>query len=452
MARLGNYQTRQFMENTDTLTTAPRTDKYTVRLSSSQAGEEGTSIQQSRGRRPLESQAKLRAQLINLLRKADYRVMNGKGTQLIELHTMQQKSISAADAFVFLPRPTLAEVFKLTSLVVGYQTDDPEVKGKPTALLQLDDTWSPVLDIFRHLEAQGMISTPARWFTVLDSLEEVAPTIKAQAGQEFSGWPEEFDKPPTPGSSPQSLEKAGAGGQLPNQTARQRRSALPEFNVGVFCSATTRQDSFKRSAYILGQNLAQKGIGVVFGAGSSGMMGELARGALDHGGYLRGANISRIARIEGLPQGLHEYWGEESGIKDIYQRLSVMVANSDAFILLPGGAGTLQELLALLLLLRDKDNPLMRHRVHQDRSKKIVLVNQRLDGSGRGFYDPIINLIQLFGYKVDQDFHVVSNELEAINQLQDSNNTVGRAVGVRAAGDLAVGERRRPSGIGWANV
>ena len=80
---------------------------------------------------------------------------------------------------------------------------------------------------------------------------------------------------------------------------------------------------------------------------------------MDHGGYLRGSNISRIAQIEGLPHGLQEYWGEESGITDIYQRLSVMVAHSDAFILLPGGAGTLQELLALLLLLRDQENPLM---------------------------------------------------------------------------------------------
>jgi uncharacterized protein (TIGR00730 family) len=422
------------------LTIAPRTGKYTVRLSSSQAGQEEASLKQSRRSQDnLRSQANLRAQLIGLLRKADYRVMNCKGTQVIELQTMQQKSISGSDAFVFLPSPTLAEVFKLTSLIVGYQTNDPKLRGKPAAVLQLDTTWSPVLEIFRHLEAQGMISAPNRLFTVLDSVEQVAPTIKALAGQ---GLLEGFDQPSAQGSSPGSFREAAAGQQLPNQVSRQRRSAVPAFNVGVFCSANTQQDSFKRSAYNLGQNLGQKGIGVVFGAGSSGMMGELTRGALDHGGYLRGANISRIARIEGLPHGLQEYWGEESGIYDIYQRLSVMVNHSDAFILLPGGAGTLQELLALLLLLRDKDNPLMRHRVHRDRPKKIVLVNQRLDGSGSGFYDPIIDLIQLFGYAVDEDFHVVADEIEAINQLQDSRDTVGRAVG----------GRQRPSSTGWANV
>ena len=163
---------------------------------------------------------------------------------------------------------------------------------------------------------------------------------------------------------------------------------------------------------------------------------------MDHGGYLRGSNISRIAQIEGLPHGLQEYWGEESGITDIYQRLSVMVAHSDAFILLPGGAGTLQELLALLLLLRDQENPLMRQRVHRDRPKKIVLVNQRLDGSGRGLYDPIIDLIQLFGYDVDEDFHVVDDELEAINQLQASHDMASRRVG----------GRQRPSGKGWSHV
>ncbi len=424
------------------MTIASRNGKYTVRLSSSQTGKEWDSVQPSR-QQSRGSQANHRAQLIDLLRKADYRVMNGKGTQVIELQTMQQKIISVSDAFVFLPRPTLAEVFKLTSLVVGYQTNDPELRGKPAAVLQLDTTWSPVLDVFRHLEAHGMISAPNRLFTVLDSVEEVAPTIKALAGQDS---PEGFDRQSAQGSSAQGFGEAGDGRQLPNRVSGRRRSPvpafLPAFNVGVFCSANTRQDSFKRIAYSLGQNLGQKGIGLVFGAGSSGMMGELARGALDHGGYLRGANISRIARVEGLPQGLHEYWGEESGIYDIYQRLSVMVAHSDAFILLPGGAGTLQELLALLLLLRDRENPLMRHRVHPDRPKKIVLVNQRLDGTGRGFYDPIIDLIQLFGYKVDEDFHVVADEIEAINRLQDSSDMVGSAAGAE----------QRPSGIGWANV
>ena len=298
------------------MTIPPRIGKYSVRLSSSRTGPEGASVQQSRGQQSRGPQANLRAQLIDLLRKADYRVINGKGTQVIELQTMQRKSISVSDAFVFMPRPTLAEVFKLTSLVVGYQTDDPELSGKPTAVLQLDTTWSPVLDIFRHLEVQGMISAPDRWFTILNSLEEVAPTFKALSGQ---GSPERFAQ-----QRAQSSKETGAGRQSPNQVTRKKASpvstlgAIPEFHVGVFCSASNRQDSFQRTAYNLGQKLGQKGIGLVFGAGSSGMMGELARGALDHGGYLRGANISRIARIEGLPQGLQEYWGEKSGIKDIY--------------------------------------------------------------------------------------------------------------------------------------
>ena len=162
------------------MTIAPRTGKYTVRLASSQTGKERTSVRQSR-----RSQDNLRTQLIDLLRKADYRVTNSKGTQVIELQTMQQESISVSDAFVFLPRPTLAEVFKLTSLIVGYQTNDPELRGKPAAVLQLDTTWSPVPDIFRHLEAHGMISAPNRLFTVLDSVEDVAPTIKA-----LEIWPE----------------------------------------------------------------------------------------------------------------------------------------------------------------------------------------------------------------------------------------------------------------------
>ena len=436
------------MERTNTLTTAPRTAKFTVRLSSSQPGKEGAPASpQPSLDSPLTDRINRsvnhRTQLIELLRKADYRVKNGKGTQVVELGTMQKKSITVSDAFVFLPRPTLAEVFKLTSLIVGYQTNDPELRGKPTALLQLDATWSPVLDIFRHLEVQGMISAPDQLFTVLDSVDKVAPTIKTLAGKEIGGLLNGFAEQAASVSSEDCSDN-----QQSNQVARQNHgsgpghSTMPAFHVGVFCSASTREPSFKRSAYILGQNLARKGMGVVFGAGSSGMMGELARGSLDQGGYLRGANISRIAQVEGLPPGLQDYWEEGSGITDIYQRLLVMVAHSDAFILMPGGAGTLQELLALLLLLRDNENPLMRHRRHKSLPKRIVLVNQRSSGSGRGFYDPVIDLIQLFGYKVDEDFQVVNDETEAVNELQTHPVSKG----------WAIDARQRPSETGWANV
>ena len=184
-----------FRESTNTLTIAPRTGKYTIRLSSSRTGKKGDSVHQSRrSQENPRSQAKIRAQLIDLLRKADYRVKNSKGNQVIELQTLQQESISVSDAFVFLPRPTLAEVFKLTSLVVGYQTNDPELRGKPTAVLQLDTSWSPALDIFRHMEAHGMMLAPDKLFTVLDSVDEVAATIKALAGHVVSSSPEAFNQ------------------------------------------------------------------------------------------------------------------------------------------------------------------------------------------------------------------------------------------------------------------
>ena len=427
------------------MTIASRTNKFTVRLSSSQEGKETAPASPTifRNHQSLNSPVNHRAQLVDLLRKANYRVKNGKGTQVIELQTMQKKSITVSDAFVFLPRPTLAEVFKLTSLVVGYQTNDPELRGKPTAVLHLDATWSPVLNIFRHLEVEGMLSAPERLFSVLDSVAKVAPTIKTLAGQAvggvLDGFAEQAGEDSESGDGSKSFSPQIS---RPKDVGAPAFPVLPAFHVGVFCSASTSQDSFKRSGYILGRGLAKRGMGLVFGAGSSGMMGELARGSLEHGGYIRGANISRIARIEGLPAGLHTYWGEESGVSDIYQRLLVMVAHSDAFILLPGGAGTLQELLALLLLLRDKKSPLMRHRVLGDQPKRIVLVNQRLNGSGRGFYDPIIDLIQLFGYRADEDFYVVADEMAAINQVQAGRSMVGGAIG----------GGQRPSEIGWADV
>jgi uncharacterized protein (TIGR00730 family) len=191
----------------------------------------------------------------------------------------------------------------------------------------------------------------------------------------------------------------------------------PEFNVGVFCSASTTYHPYKRMAYSLGRLLAINGYGAVFGAGNTGMMGELMHGAHDHGGYVRGANIWRIANIEGIPNGLGHYWGNEEGIDDIYKRVAVMVEHSDAFIILPGGAGTLQELLALLLLLREQGNPLMIYKGAPTRFKDIILVSSPLEGTSGGFFDSIIQLIEVFGYQEGREFHVVNDEAEAMEKL-----------------------------------
>jgi uncharacterized protein (TIGR00730 family) len=355
---------------------------------------------------------KERRELIDLLRDAGFTIRNGSGDEVIGLQTIQDRSIKVSNAFVFLPSPTLAEVFKFVSLIVGYQTDDPELKGKPTIVVDLDDSWEPVFDVLEHLHQQGMMLNAYGLFTVVDTLQEVIPAVQEQIGvytpDHLKAMHEE-----TTETSQNGKYRNGQGLMLVLDDRQP-----PEFNVGVFCSASTTYRPYKRMAYRFGSLLATNGYGAVFGAGNTGMMGELMRGALDNGGYVRGANIQRIANIEGVPSGLGHYWGDEEGIDDIYKRVAVMVEHSEAFVILPGGAGTLQELLALLLLLREQGNPLMIYKGVPTQFKDVILVNSPLKEIQGGFFDPIIRLIEVFGYQEGREFHVVKDEAEAMEKLR----------------------------------
>jgi predicted Rossmann-fold nucleotide-binding protein len=90
--------------------------------------------------------------------------------------------------------------------------------------------------------------------------------------------------------------------------------------------------------------------------------------------------VPHIIELEGLPDGLSCFWPRP----DIYTRMEVMIENSDAFVIFPGGAGTVQELLALMIFKHQK-NPLME-------GKPVVIFN-RQSGAGGQFWDPLIDLL-----------------------------------------------------------
>jgi uncharacterized protein (TIGR00730 family) len=382
--------------------------KHVVRLSSVLSGvlSDSDGIPQN-----AEEWRKERHELIELLRNAGFTIRNGSGDEVIGLQTIQDRSIKVSDAFVFMPSPTLAEVFKFVSLIVGYQTDDPELKGKPTIVVDLDDSWEPVFAVLSHLHQQGMMLDAYGLFTVVSALEEVVPALQEQIGVYTPDHLKTLHAEET--EAPKIGKYSNGQGEILVLDDRQP----PEFNVGVFCSASTTDRAYRKMAYSLGHLLATSGYGAVFGAGNTGMMGELMQGALDYGGYVRGANIWRIANIEGIPSGLGYYWGDEEGIDDIYKRVAVMVEHSDAFIILPGGAGTLQELLALFLLVREQGNPLMIYKSAPTQFKEIILVSSPLQGTKGRFYDSIIKLIEVFGYQEGREFHVVKDETEAMDKL-----------------------------------
>src|SRR5471032_1615443 len=143
--------------------------------------------------------------------------------------------------------------------------------------------------------------------------------------------------------------------------------------VCVYCgSGPGTNPRFVEAAVALGKSLAENGVGLVYGGGSIGLMGAVATSTLDHGGTVTGiipdfltARENALTRIQ-----------EMIVTPDMHERKRLMFERSDAFVALPGGIGTLEELVEQLTW-----QQLGRH------TKPILLAN--IDA----FWEPLLALL-----------------------------------------------------------
>jgi uncharacterized protein (TIGR00730 family) len=111
--------------------------------------------------------------------------------------------------------------------------------------------------------------------------------------------------------------------------------------ICVYCGSQPSTDSdFVGAARQFGKVLAENKVGLVYGGGSVGLMGELARSVLDHGGHVTGI----IPDFLTGPEKMLTTAQEMIVTRDLHERKRQMFERSDAFVALPGGVGTLEEL------------------------------------------------------------------------------------------------------------
>lgn len=116
-------------------------------------------------------------------------------------------------------------------------------------------------------------------------------------------------------------------------------------SVCVFTgSSSGTRGEYHELAAQLGQLLAERGLDLVYGAGNVGLMGILADAALDAGGRVIGVIPSLLVDMEVAHQGLTEL----HVVNSMHERKELMLATSDAFVTMPGGFGTLDELFEVL--------------------------------------------------------------------------------------------------------
>jgi hypothetical protein len=143
--------------------------------------------------------------------------------------------------------------------------------------------------------------------------------------------------------------------------------------VCVYCgSGPGTNPHFVEAAVAFGKILAKNGIRLVYGGGSIGLMGAVATSVLDHGGMVTGIIPDFLTARENVLKRVQEL----IVTPDMHERKRLMFERSDAFVALPGGIGTLEELVEQLTW-----QQLGRH------SKPVLLAN--VDG----FWEPLLALL-----------------------------------------------------------
>lgn len=114
----------------------------------------------------------------------------------------------------------------------------------------------------------------------------------------------------------------------------------PLRSVCVFCGSNSgSKDVYRHAAEALGRELVSRGIRLVYGAGSVGLMGILARTVHDRGGDVFGVIPEPLTRREAAGGPV----GETVVVTSMHERKARMAREADAFVAMPGGFGTLDE-------------------------------------------------------------------------------------------------------------
>ena len=116
-------------------------------------------------------------------------------------------------------------------------------------------------------------------------------------------------------------------------------------SICVFCGSSKGFNSmYSDVARLVGAIFARRNIRLVYGAGNIGLMGEMADAVLENGGQVLGVIPEFLKEKEVCHTGLTEL----VVTKTMHQRKEIMAGNSDGFIVLPGGFGTLDEFFEIL--------------------------------------------------------------------------------------------------------
>jgi uncharacterized protein (TIGR00730 family) len=151
-------------------------------------------------------------------------------------------------------------------------------------------------------------------------------------------------------------------------------------SLGVYCSASACiDDAYREEAKKLGRLMAEADVRLVYGGAEVGMMGSVSDGVMEAGGTVFGVTTKYLGKHEGIHNGLQNLRVTD----DMHERKFLMFQEADAFAILPGGFGTLDEFFEVITWKQIG--------LH---SKPIIILNYQ------GFWDPLKTLFNSLSEKL----------------------------------------------------
>ena len=292
-----------------------------------------------------------------------------------------------------LKRDLWKDLFQITSLLVGAQLKDSSILGKPI--------------VWRTGEIHSILEKFSSWL-IKEKLEELCKPI-GHIREKDEAFKSEFFRLDAAEPEHHSLERGG--------------QEAPEdlFRVTVYCSATSTDADMKKQASDFGLDLSALGFAVKTGGGTGtdGLMVEVNKGVVDRQkdfvNFLRSLRVSddvlpqtHLSCHHSTETADEEGFFERADFYDIlptiYYRMD-RLQDTDAEVILPGGAGTIQEIAASAIMRKSGLMP-VEHR-------PMIIVNHN------NMYDELIDLMPKADFK-ELNIHVVDTLDEALHILSDA--------------------------------
>ena len=187
--------------------------------------------------------------------------------------------------------------------------------------------------------------------------------------------------------------------------------------IAVFCGSREGADpAYAQAAWQLGAEMAARGIGLVFGGGRIGLMGIIADAVLKGGGHVTGVIPEFLDQMEVS----HNEVTELIKVGSMHARKNTMFSRADAFVILPGGLGTLDECMEIITWkqLRQHSKPIVVLDVGGYWRNLMALVDDVIDA---GFAHPKARQLFTSVTSVDEVFSAINEAPEPDRIVLDSH-------------------------------